>query len=216
MALAVCDSLRRAIGPADPGAVVRRLEGDGVRTLASHTHGHHYPHLSYAVLRSWDLSRVQAGLADLPDAGPFSMSFHGTLASRGAGRPSPRPSPPTSPRRQQQVVSAVVETGADLHRNYRPGNWVPHVSVATRPPWPRVGDRGEGDRRCAAVDGVGRPGRAGRQRHRRELALGPHSLTRREVTCDSRRMRTLLNVLWLVLAGFWLCVGYVLLERFGA
>jgi hypothetical protein len=26
----------------------------------------------------------------------------------------------------------VVATGADLHRNYRPGSWVPHVSVATR------------------------------------------------------------------------------------
>ena len=26
----------------------------------------------------------------------------------------------------------MEETGADLHRNYRPGGWVPHVSVATR------------------------------------------------------------------------------------
>jgi 2'-5' RNA ligase len=25
-----------------------------------------------------------------------------------------------------------VGTGANLHKNYEPGNWVPHVSVATR------------------------------------------------------------------------------------
>lgn len=26
----------------------------------------------------------------------------------------------------------MVGTGAELHRNYRPGAWIPHVSVATR------------------------------------------------------------------------------------
>ena len=30
------------------------------------------------------------------------------------------------------MVGAVVGTGAELHRNYVPGAWVPHVSVATR------------------------------------------------------------------------------------
>ena len=30
------------------------------------------------------------------------------------------------------MVGAVVATGAELHRNYVPGAWVPHVSVATR------------------------------------------------------------------------------------
>ena len=30
-----------------------------------------------------------------------------------------------------------------------------------------------------------------------------------EITCKSSRMRTLLNVLWLVLAGFWLSLGYL-------
>ena len=131
MALAVCllfdvrsDRLLRELWS--------RLESDGVRTLASHTHGHHYPHLSYAVLRSWDLSRVQENLADLSDAGPFSMSFHGTLAfPRGRAALAPSVTAEIA-RRQQRVVSAVVDTGADLHRNYRPGSWVPHVSVATR------------------------------------------------------------------------------------
>jgi hypothetical protein len=51
-----------------------RLETAGVHTLATRTHGHHHPHLSYAVLRSWDLSRVEATLAGLPDAGPLMPS----------------------------------------------------------------------------------------------------------------------------------------------
>ena len=29
------------------------------------------------------------------------------------------------------MVTALTETGADLHRHYLPGDWVPHVSVAT-------------------------------------------------------------------------------------
>lgn len=115
-----------------------RLETAGVHTMATHTHGHHHPHLSYAVLRSWDLSRVQATLAGLADAGPFTMSFHGTLAfPRGRAALAPAISADLA-RRQQQVVSAVVETGADLHRNYRPGGWVPHVSVATSAPGARL------------------------------------------------------------------------------
>ena len=131
MALAVC-----LLFDARSEYVVRglwsRLEVDGVRTLQSHTHGHHHPHLSYAVLRSWDLSQVESALARLPDSGPFSMSFYGTLAfPRGRAALAPAITADVA-RRQQQVVSAVVATGADLHRNYRPGSWVPHVSVATR------------------------------------------------------------------------------------
>lgn len=111
-----------------------RLEADGVRTLASHTHGHHHPHLSYAVLRSWDLEKVLAALAAVPDAGPFPMTFHGTVAfPRGRAALAPAVTAEVV-RRQEEVVRAVVGSGADLHRNYRPGAWVPHVSVATRAP----------------------------------------------------------------------------------
>jgi 2'-5' RNA ligase len=131
MALAVCllfdarsDDLVRGLWS--------RLEADGVRTLQTHTHGHHHPHMSYAVLRSWDLSLVQSALATMPDSGRFSMSFLGTLAfPRGRAALAPAITADLA-RRQQQVVSEVVATGADLHRNYRPGSWVPHVSVATR------------------------------------------------------------------------------------
>lgn len=131
MALAVCllfdarsDRLLRALWS--------RLEADGVRTLATHTHGRHHPHMSYAVLRAWDLDSVQAALADLPDGGPFSISIHGTLAfPRGRAALAPAVAGEVAGR-QQEVVAAVTRAGADLHRNYQPGNWVPHLSVATR------------------------------------------------------------------------------------
>jgi hypothetical protein len=131
MALAVC-----MLFDARSERLVRglwaRLEAEGIRTLESHTHGRHHPHLSYAVLRTWDVQRVRAALAQLPDGGPFALSCHGTLAfPRGRAALAPSVTAAVAVR-QEHVVSAVVRTGADLHRNYAPGAWVPHVSVATR------------------------------------------------------------------------------------
>jgi 2'-5' RNA ligase len=109
-----------------------RLEDEGVATLATHTHRRHHPHLSYAVLRSWDLPRVEETLAALPAAEPFTMSFHGTLAfPRGRAALAPSVSADIAVR-QWRIVTALEATGADLHRHYLAGNWVPHVSVATR------------------------------------------------------------------------------------
>ena len=109
-----------------------RLEQQGVRTLASHTHGRHLPHLSYAVLRSWDLTEVQAALATLPQGEPVSLHCHGTLTfPRGRAALAPAVTAALSAR-QEQVVAALDGTGADLHHHYRPGRWLPHVSVATR------------------------------------------------------------------------------------
>ena len=133
MALAVCllfdarsDLLMRALWS--------RLEDAGVSTLATHTHGRHYPHLSYAVLRSWDVERVQEALAALPAAEPFMMSFHGTLAfPRGRAALAPAITADVAVR-QWRIVTTLQATGAELHRNYVAGRWVPHVSVATRAP----------------------------------------------------------------------------------
>jgi hypothetical protein len=109
-----------------------RLEDAGVSTLATHTHGRHYPHLSYAVLRRWDLERTLEALAALPAAEPFSMSFHGTLAfPRGRAALAPAISADVAVR-QWRIVTALAATGAELHHNYLAGHWVPHVSVATR------------------------------------------------------------------------------------
>jgi 2'-5' RNA ligase len=109
-----------------------RLEDAGVATLATHTHGRHHPHLSYAVLRSWHLDRVQDALATLPAAEPFVMSVHGTLAfPRGRAALAPAIAADVA-LRQWRIVTALEATGAELHRNYVAGQWVPHVSVATR------------------------------------------------------------------------------------
>jgi 2'-5' RNA ligase len=109
-----------------------RLEDAGVSTLATHTHGRHHPHLSYAVLRTWEVERVQQALAALPAAEPFTMSFHGTLAfPRGRVALAPAVIAGVAVR-QWRIVTALEATGAELHRNYVAGQWVPHVSVATR------------------------------------------------------------------------------------
>lgn len=108
-----------------------RLAHDGVSTLAHHTHGRHHPHLSYAVLRAWHLGEVQAALADVPHEGPLEIGLHGMLVfPRGRAALAPAVTGDVV-RRQRHVVDAVTATGADLHRNYEPGRWVPHVSVAT-------------------------------------------------------------------------------------
>jgi len=109
-----------------------RLEDEGVATLATHTHRRHHPHLSYVVLRSWDLGRVQEVLAEQPPAEPFPMAFHGTLSfPRGRAALAPAITADVA-LRQWRIVTALEATGAEVHRNYQAGQWVPHVSVATR------------------------------------------------------------------------------------
>lgn len=112
-----------------------RLESEGVGTLASHTHGRHHPHLSYAVLRSWDLDGVRMALSALGEPQPlgqFGMHCHGSLVFP-RGRVALAPSIPAEVAvRQERVVAALQSAGAELHRHYVRGQWVPHVSVATR------------------------------------------------------------------------------------
>ena len=74
MALAVC-LLFDAHSDHTIRRLWRRLENDGVPTLLTHTHGHHVPHLSYAVLRSFDLGKVADALDLLPDEGPMTLHF---------------------------------------------------------------------------------------------------------------------------------------------
>jgi hypothetical protein len=66
------------------------------------------------------------------------MSFHGTLVfPRGRAALAPAVTHDLA-WRQSRIVSALEATGAELHRNYEVGRWVPHVSVATRAPGPAV------------------------------------------------------------------------------
>lgn len=133
MALAVCLLFDRRTDRAIR-ALWDRLESVGVPSLRSHTHGRHVPHLSYAVLRTWDLVGVTAALDELAAGDPIELSFDGIglfrrgrawlLAGVAAGLVT----------RQERVVTAVTAAGADLHRHYVPGTWLPHCSLAPRAP----------------------------------------------------------------------------------
>ena len=133
MALAVC-LLFDARGERAIRALWDQLETLGVPSLRSHTHGRHVPHLSYAVLRTWDLASVTAALGELDTGEPVALSFDGIgLFRRGrawllAGVAADLAA------RQERIVSAVTATGAELHKHYVPGRWLPHCSLAPRAP----------------------------------------------------------------------------------
>jgi hypothetical protein len=110
----------------------RRLEGDGVPTLLTHTHGRHLPHLTLAALRSYDLAAVTSALGAEAASEPLPLRFDALGAFR---RTRCWLAPAVSAdlvERQRAVVAAVEGTGADLHRHYRPGDWVPHLTLAPR------------------------------------------------------------------------------------
>jgi 2'-5' RNA ligase len=131
VALAVCLLFDRKSERA-VRALWDRVEEQGVGSLRSHTHGRHVPHVSYAVLRKWDQEAVTDALAGLDGGEPVDLSFDGVgLFRRGrtwlvAGVTADFVA------RQQRVVEAVTATGADLHKHYRPGVWLPHCSLAPR------------------------------------------------------------------------------------
>jgi len=131
MALAVCLLLD---DPADT-AVRRlwdRLEVAGIPTLATHTHRRHVPHLTYASLRSYDLAAVMSALGSLPPGDPLTLHLDalGTFRrSRCWLAPAVTPDLIV---RQSAVVDAVAATGADLHKHYVRGRWIPHVTLAPR------------------------------------------------------------------------------------
>ena len=137
MALALCLLLDRRSDRA-VRALWERLEEDGVPTLLSHTHGHHVPHLSYAVLLAWDQEAAGAAVAGLGDGGPVEVSVQGTVVfPRGrvalAGSASV-----ALATRQARAVEALRATGATIHRHYEPGHWMPHLSATTGVPGARL------------------------------------------------------------------------------
>ena len=111
-----------------------RLEDLGVPTLKSHTHGRHVPHLSLAVLREWDGDKVRKAVEALPGGGPISLYFD-ALGTFRRGRAWLVPAVGADVLGwQERMVSALTATGADLHRHYEPGRWVPHCTLAPRVP----------------------------------------------------------------------------------
>jgi len=110
----------------------RALEDVGVPTLLTHTHGRHVPHLTWASLRSYDVEDVRASLRSLTASPPIDLRLDafGTFR-RSRCWLAPAVTAPLV-ERQAAVVAAVAETGADLHRHYAPGSWVPHLTLAPR------------------------------------------------------------------------------------
>jgi hypothetical protein len=131
MALAVCLLFDRR-GDAAVRQLWARLEAAGVPTLASHTHGRHVPHLTYASLRSYELDVVHERLLALPGRGPLPLHLD-ALGTFRRSRCWLAPAVTAAlVARQEAVVEAVVATGADLHHHYAPGRWLPHVTLAPR------------------------------------------------------------------------------------
>lgn len=136
MALAVCLLFDRRSDRA-VRALWDRLEAVDVPSLRSHTHGRHVPHVSYAVLRTWQLDAVRDALAGL-DGGAVELSFDGVgLFRRGRAWLLGGVSADLV-LRQERVVDAITATGAELHKHYLRGAWVPHCSLAPRAPLSRL------------------------------------------------------------------------------
>jgi len=109
-----------------------RLVALGLPSLATHTHGRHVPHLTYASLLSGDEEAVLAALEQLPDGEELTLhldAFGTFRRSRCWLAPAVAPG---LARRQVAVVEAVRDTGAVLHKHYVPGHWIPHVTLAPR------------------------------------------------------------------------------------
>ena len=108
-----------------------RLEGDGVRTLASYTHGRHVPHLTLASLAGSDVGAARRALADVPGALPIHVGLQ-ALGIFTRSRSWLLPTVSVDLLRLHEWVAGAL--GQDVHRHYRPGGWQPHVTVAPRMP----------------------------------------------------------------------------------
>ena len=131
MALSVCllldDSADRAVR-----ALWQRLETAGIRTLLTHTHGHHVPHLTFASLLSYDLDAVRTVLSELPAQAPTRLQFDALGIFRRSRCWLVPAASSELVLRQEAAAAAVRRTGAMLHRNYEPGSWMPHLTLAPR------------------------------------------------------------------------------------
>ncbi len=131
MTLSVCLTLD---APAERAvhALWERLEEAGIATLLSHTHGRHVPHLTLASLRSWDLESVQHELSEQPLQLPHVAYFDALGMFRRSRCWLVPAASPALLHDQHAVVDAVRRSGADLHRHYEPGRWMPHLTLAPR------------------------------------------------------------------------------------
>ena len=84
------------------------------------------------MLRSFDLDKVTDAMDLLPDEGPMTLHFDALGMFRRSRSWLVPAGTSDIAARQERVVQAVESTGADLHRHYLPGVWVPHCTIAPR------------------------------------------------------------------------------------
>ena len=169
VALAVC-VLFDAAGQRLIRSLWARLEDAGIGSLASHTHGHHHPHLSYAVLLEWDLDRVRDTLGRLPDGGVFPANVQGSVVF-----PRGRVALAVAVPRRGRTSPGPSHLGADGHRCAVAQALPPGVldparlsgDAGARSPAP---GRDHRDLRRAPRHTDSRQCRAHRHRHRADLA----------------------------------------------
>jgi 2'-5' RNA ligase len=131
VALAVCLLFDRRSDRA-LRALWAALEARGVPSLGSRTHGRHVPHVSYVVLRTWDRATVTAALASLDAGDPLELSFDGLgLFRRGRAWLLAGVTAEFAIRRER-VVAVTEAAGAEIHKHYEYGTWIPHCSIAPR------------------------------------------------------------------------------------
>jgi len=131
MSLSVCLLLDEASDRA-VRRLWRSLEDAGIPTLLSHTHGRHVPHLTFASLLSYDKPALHAALVRLPPASETLVRFDALGMFRRSRCWLLPAVTSTLVARQETVAGAVSSTGAELHRHYRPGEWLPHLTLAPR------------------------------------------------------------------------------------
>lgn len=121
----------------------RRLEEDGVPTLATYTHGRHVPHLTLADVGVAPLGAVLGALGGLR-AAPIPALF-GAVGTFTRTRCSLLPAvSPQLLERQRDVLDRLGSAGVPVGRHYVPGAWIPHLTLGPRLPveaLPRVARR---------------------------------------------------------------------------
>lgn len=111
-----------------------RLEEDGVRTLATYTHGRHVPHLTLADVGDAPLDAVMDALAENAAGAPIPVLF-GAIGTFTRTRCSllPAISPPLL-ERQSATIDALEGAGLPVGPHYRHGAWLPHLTLGPRLP----------------------------------------------------------------------------------
>jgi 2'-5' RNA ligase superfamily protein len=110
------------------------MEDAGIPSLRDLTHGRHRPHLSLVAAPVFDVGPVRAALAGVDLAPPMTLKldhigvFPGRVLWLG---PAPRHDLLDH---QAAVFRRLDAAGLPLDPYYRPGEWVPHVTVSMRVP----------------------------------------------------------------------------------